>query len=223
MGETVLSVLKLPAGTDVAEMALFDVDAIPDLDLLDSEAIDQIAKTDRLIRFQTGGDGGYLLHLFLNESVPVEIKEFCIDDDVKTGTYRQVGSLIAFGGLESAHKKFIPNQFIRSDSAFAPGEYKFTAYRTEIPNDIVTAKIESALSQHEKRLMKVPVVIVLFGIILAMVAIGFGKPLMAAFVVLTGYVLVRKITKSLVYKKIKNKLREAQIDLPSMVVEMWSV
>jgi hypothetical protein len=223
MGETALSVLKLAAGTDVAEMALFDVDAIQDLDKLDSEAIDRIAKADRLIRFQTGGDGGYLLHLFLNESVPAEIKKFCVDDDVKKGTYKQFGTSIAFGGLESAHKTFMHNQFIRSDSSFSPGEYKFTAYRTEIPDDIVTAKIESILSQNEKLLMKVPVAIVLCAIILAMVAIGFGRPLIAAILVLTAYLLVRKVTKSLVYKQVKRKLREAQIDFPSMVIEMWSV
>lgn len=56
---------RLPAGTDVAEMALFDVDSLPQSQPPDGEGLDELATRKRLIRLPTDGDGDYLLHLYL--------------------------------------------------------------------------------------------------------------------------------------------------------------
>ncbi len=218
-----MSVLKFSAGTDVAEMALFDADAATDAEALDSEAVDQIANSGRLIRFPTGGDGGYLLHLFIDEHIPNELKEFCSEEDVRSGVYRQVGKSIAFGGLESVRKNFKPNQFIRSDSAFNPGEYKFTAYWTEIPNHIVSARIESSISPEERRLMKIPIATTLVAALFAAVLIGLGKQLFGAIALFAAYGVIRKLSGSQAYQRVKEKMCQAQLGFPNMVIEMWQV
>ena len=53
--------LILPGGTDVAEMALFSVDALPAQPPQPAE-LDALEAQGSLVRFPAGSDGGYLLH-----------------------------------------------------------------------------------------------------------------------------------------------------------------
>lgn len=110
-----MTTIYLPAGTDVAEMALFDVDAIPCKLPCDVEDFSELASLGQLIRFPTGADGGYLLHLFVDEPIPEDTKRYCRADDQLTGEFCTSEGRIAFGGLESAYAEFKHNANIRAD------------------------------------------------------------------------------------------------------------
>ena len=96
-----MTTLFLPAGTDVAEMALFDVDALPRLLPRDVEGFAHLTSQEQLVRFPTGADGGYLLHLFANEAVPAGTMRYCVADDKLTGAFYASKGRSAFGGMES--------------------------------------------------------------------------------------------------------------------------
>lgn len=110
-----MTTLCLPAGTDVAEMALFDVDALPQRLPQDVEDFASLVSHGQLIRFPVDGDGAYLLHLFANESIPAETMRYCHANDKLTGAIQISNGRIAFGGLESAYAEFQPNPNVRAD------------------------------------------------------------------------------------------------------------
>lgn len=130
--------LRLPGGTDVAEMALFDVDALPAA-RPDDSTVAALEASNRLVRFPTGGDGGYLLHLYVDEPIPAELQRYCLADDKLTGAFRTEQGNVAFGGIESTFVGFKPNRHIRADGAIPQGEYCYTAFHTEFPDELVVS------------------------------------------------------------------------------------
>lgn len=111
----------LPAGTDTAEMALFDPDLVPQSPPRTEEDFDDLITQGGFIRLPTDGDGGYLLHLYVDESPPTKIAQFCVAEDRLAGRFASAKGRISFGGVESAFREFKPNRFIRSDAEIAPG------------------------------------------------------------------------------------------------------
>ncbi len=95
--------LRLPGGTDVAEMALFDVDARPAARPDDATAA-ALEASHRLARFPTGGDGGYLLHLYVDEPIPAALQRCCLvargqpDSAERLRLNGRLGSKLPFAG-----------------------------------------------------------------------------------------------------------------------------
>jgi len=151
-----MTCLRLPGGTDAAEMALFDVDALSQSRPPMGEGLDELVTRARLVRLPTGGDGGYLLHLYVDERVPESILQYCLSEDKLTGQFATSEGRIAFGGVESTFKEFQPNRLIRSDGTIAPGSYCFTAYRTDIPDEVVSKVANVASTSAERWLDRAP-------------------------------------------------------------------
>ncbi|MBC3832052.1 hypothetical protein H8K33_11070 [Undibacterium amnicola] len=211
---------RLSAGTDIAEMALFDTEAIPRTHPLNEKGLHELEASKHLIRLPTGADGGYLLHLYINEFPPEKIMQYCLTDDKLTGEFSSLGGRIAFGGVESTFQEFKPNPLIRSDMVIPAGNYAYTAYRTDIPDEIVNEAIQVASTARERWLDRVPLMITLatFGIAFGFAA--FKNFLAAGIVLVLGHVSF-KFVKSLPDQGALAARREkAQEDFPSIVIEL---
>ena len=213
--------LRLPAGTDVAEMALFDTDALPPSSPAES-AVAALAASNQLVRFPTGSDGGYLLHLYVDESVPADLQRFCLAEDRLSGVFCTSQGNIAFGGLESTCTSFKPNRHIRSDGAIDPGEYSYNAFRTDFPDELIEEAVRVERTSGERWLSRAPVILVL-----AAMATGVGlavsqRFLFAGMVWLAGYFGVKWLVRIPTYRALEARRELAQLEFPSIVVEMRS-
>ena len=129
---------------------------------------------------------------------------------------------IAFGGVESAFQDFKPNSSIRSDAVIAPGSYAFTAYRTEIPDEVFAEATDVASTSTERWLDRAPLIVTLVSLGLA-IAFVLSKSFFAAGVVLVlGYLSFKVVKRLPAYKAVAARREEAELDFPSMVIEMRS-
>lgn len=214
---------RLPGGTDVSGMALFDVDALPVTRGQDEQVLQELALQGRLVPFPTDGDGGYLLHLFVNEAVPENIKQYCVTEDSVTGELYVANGRIAFGCVESAFQHFKPNPQIRSDAVVAPGRYRYVGYRTEIPEEIAEQSVRSDRTPAERWLGGASTIVILFSLCLSLVLLLRGQFFIAACVLVAAWIAVRTIKRHPAYIALAARLKEAQLDLPSIVVEMDAI
>ncbi len=72
------------AGTDAAMLVLFDRAALPDD--LDSRLrqdgpglLDRLSDEGRMFSLNTGADGAYLLHAFVDEAIPESLRPYLFD------------------------------------------------------------------------------------------------------------------------------------------------
>lgn len=217
-----MTTIYLPAGTDVAEMALFDVDAIPCKLPCDVEDFSLLVSQGRLIRFPTGADGGYLLHLFVDEPIPEYTKRYCRADEKLTGEFCTSEGRIAFGGLESAYAEFKHNANIRTDGTIEPGRYAYTAYKTEFPDELVMQAARVERTTGEWWLGRVPVfaTLVLFAIAFALAIARQFVP--AGVVLICGFLIVKWLQRLPSYQALVTRREQAQLAFPSIVIELQS-
>ena len=213
---------RLPAGTDVAEMALYDVDALPLSRPPNGEGLDELVSKGRLIRLPTDGDGGYLLHLYVDESPPEQVMQYCLAEDKLAGQFTTTGGRIAFGGVESAFKEFKPNRFIRTDAVIPAGSYAFTAYRTEIPDEVITEATQVASTSKERWLDKAPLMVALATLGLAFAFLVFKSFPTAGLVLVLGYISFKAVKRLPGQGALAARREEAQLDFPSIVIGMRS-
>lgn len=215
--------LILPGGTDVAEMAFFAVDAIPVDEPPTPEAIDVLLVAGHLIRMPTGGDGRYLLHAYVDEEIPPELMRYCLQDDPLRGQFRSNSGVVAFGGLESAFKSFKPNEFIRADGELPPANYEYVAYRAEYPDDMTTEeadKAKAALTPSERRLLTVPTLATLLGILAIVGSAVAQRFTLAVCIGVILYIAIRTLTKSARFKELRERLSEWESRFPSIVIHL---
>ncbi|RTL32717.1 MAG: hypothetical protein EKK49_10575 [Rhodocyclaceae bacterium] len=217
-----MTAICLPAGTDVAEMALFDVDALPRLLPRDVEGFAQLTVEERLVRFPTGADGGYLLHLFVNEAIPKDTERYCISADKLTGHFHTTEGRIAFGGMESAYAEFRPNANIRSDGLIAPGRYAYTAYRTEFPDESVAQALRVARTASERWLDRAPLLATLVLLAATVILITSQQFVPAGLVLLGGLVAIKWLRRLPGYRDLVARRELAQLAFPSIVIALRS-
>lgn len=213
---------RLPAGTDVAEMALFDVDALPHSKPPDAESLEELVAGESLVRLSTGADGGYLLHLHVDESPPEQVLRYCLAEDKLTGHFASSHGRIAFGGVESAFQTFKPNRLIRSDAVITPGRFSFTAYHTDIPDEVINQATRVDETPAERWLNRVPLITTLMSLGVAFTLATFGRSVIAGLVLLLGYVAFKTVKRLPAYKAVVARRNEAQLAFPSIVIEMRS-
>ena len=203
-------------------MALFDVGAIPKSSLPDRQSIDALVSEERLISLPTGGDGGYLLHLYVDEEVPEHVQRHYEADDRLMGHFTTADGRIAFGGAESAFADFPPNQYIRSDTTIEPGRYAYAAYKTEFPDDLVEKAIRVERSRLEWWARRAPMFSVLLAIALVPWLAATRYFIWAGLVAALCVVAYRWFRSRPMYRDIVTRQDEAQLDFPSIVIEMRS-
>ena len=128
--------LVLSGGTDVAEMAIFNIDGLKD-SCPNTSDIEAMEKRGQLMLYDTGADGAYLLNIYLDEEIPIEVFKYCKQEDKKIGILHLPNGRLGYGGSESMHNAFKPNSNIREDIDVPPGRYQVSAYRTEFPEELI--------------------------------------------------------------------------------------
>lgn len=214
---------RLPAGTDVAEVAFFDIDALLRSRSPNGEGLDVLVSRKRLIRLPTGGDGSYLLHLYVDESPPQQVMRYCLIEAKLAGQFTATRGRIAFGGIESTFQDFKPNRFIRSDAVIPAGSYAFTAYQTDIPDEVVTQAGQIASTPKERWLDRAPLMITLATLGLAFAFAVFKSLRAVGVVLLVGYFTFKGIKRLPGQGGLMALREEAQLDFPSFVIEMRSI
>ncbi len=212
--------LSLPAGTDVAEMALFDVDALPLSSAPNEPAIQALAESKHLIRLPTGADGEYLLYMFVDEPIPEDLLRFCITDDKLTGTFNTTRGNVAFGGLESTFSTFKPNPNIRSDANINPGEYSYTAFHTDFPKELVEEALRVEKTSGEYWLSRAPILLTRLTIAVGIMLSAFKQFLIVGVILLTGYIAIKWLCSTPAYQTLVARRAEANLQFPSIVIEM---
>ena len=217
-----MTMVCLPAGTDVAEMALFDVDALPRLLPRDTEDFAQLTSQEQLVRFPTGADGGYLLHLFANEAIPAATLRYCVADEKLSGDFYTSEGRIGFGGLESVYARFKPNPNIRSDGLIEPGRYAYTAYQTEFPDELVMQASRVERTTGERWLGRAPVIAAGVQCAIAFALAMAGQFVLAGVVFLGGFFVGKWLRRLPDYRALVERREQAQLAFPSIVVELRS-
>lgn len=223
-----MSRLILEGGTDVAEVALFSVDDLARTG--DSkESLAELEERERAIRLPTGGDGAFLLHLYVEESIPADVKEFCVESDALTSDFEALSGCIAFGGAESAFSDYKPNPNIRSDTRIPPGRYSATAFHTDYPDDLIEDAIESAIGANGVRKLDFAgrMIMIIVGLVLivpTLMIVLFRSPSLA-FVsalasVIGGALWYRTYTRTDDYKELTRRSAEIQQEYPSIVIRL---
>jgi hypothetical protein len=218
--------LIMPGGTDVAEMAFFAVDAMPVDEPPTLEGIEALVVAGHLIRMPTGGDGGYLLHAYVGEEIPNDLMRYCLKDDPLWGNFRSGGGVVAFGGLESAFKSFKPNGFIRADGELPSAHYEYVAYHTEYPDNLMTEeanRAKAALTPNERRLLSVPTLATLLGLLAIVAAAASQRFTFAVCIGVVLYFAVRALTKSARFKDLRSRRSEWERRFPSIVIQLKPV
>jgi hypothetical protein len=133
------------AGSDGASLLLFDPHTLPDQfdatkrDGDPTEILNDLHEQGRLFWINTGGDGGFLLHAFIDEEIPQDIQPYLRDPETSDHFSVQSGQVF-FMGAEYAFRND-PSAFQRypgmgSSFAVNNGTYRITLYRTEYPDGI---------------------------------------------------------------------------------------
>ena len=218
-----MTLYRLPAGTDIAEMALFDIDTLPHVQLRSSEAAEELVAQGRFIRLPTDGDGGYILHLYVDECPPKEVAQYYQADDTLSGTFTSTKGRIGFGGVESAFQAFEPNHYVRSDVDIPPGEYAFTAYKTDIPDAVIDPALRVEKTFTETWLSHAPLIITLLAIGIGLVLAARRQLIMVLPVIVARFFSIRAVKGLPTYRALVTRREEAELDFPSIVIEMRSI
>jgi len=213
--------LIMTGGTDVGEMAVFSVDALP-AGRPDATAIDALTGQGLLLRLPTGADGAYLLHVYLDEPVPDDVMRYCSAGDARHGRLSLPHGRLGFGGLESVFADFEPNEAIRSDGTLPAGEYQATAYKAAFPDALVTHAMRAAISPEAKKHLAVPVQIAVIALALMAVTIVLKAWLAATVVVLAAVGGLWLFYKHPTTQQLRDQARSIELRYPSIVVTLRS-
>ena len=213
--------LVLAGGTDVAEMALFDVDALV-RDRPDSDDIKNIETRGSALRFPTGADGGYLLHAYLDEPIPADLLKYCVAGDRKSAILTVSSGNIGFGGIESLYSTFKSNANIRADGKVVAGNYDVTAYRTEYPDQLIEDAVKSRIGSSGTRIEKLPGYIIPIALVSTIAAFFASGWLAALCAVLVGVTTLVVYFRTPLVRRISNARRDVEMGYPSIVVHMRS-
>lgn len=217
----------LEGGTDVAEVALFCTGNLF-ASCPNTEHIQKMEDDGALIRFPTGSDGGYLLHVHIDEPIEESILEHCNQEDLLKGRFSAECGNISFGGIESAYSEFKPNKNIRSDEQIAPGLYSYLAYHTEYPDGLIEDEIVNKIGESGMKHIERPGLIIGLNVALAIILtiIAFNTALYLLVLPLLVFFGVRKWLKSYInspkYLALESKKREVERKYPNIVVHLKS-
>jgi len=217
-----LAKFVLPGGTDVAEVALFSLDALRD-EAPDAEELVRLEGLAAIVRFPTGSDGGYLLHAYVDDIIPESVARYCDKSDRKTASISLPSGRVGFGGVESAFASYKPNSNIRSDASFPAGDYDVEAFHADFPYESIEREILERIGKRGMRLLSLPAYLIPMAILLVIAALVLKMWLTALTVVgVTVFGLKAFYFRSATIKRMREQKREVELQYPSIVVELRS-
>lgn len=148
------------AGTDAAALLLFDRAALPEefdarVKDVPIELFDELQAAGRVCYLEPGGDGGYLLHAYVDEPVPPALSRQA-REPIVIENFAVPSGEIHFTGAEYGFRD--DDSFLRKHPHMGhsfpvpPGTYRLTLYRTEYPEGELEGRFRGQVSPAEARL-----------------------------------------------------------------------
>lgn len=142
-------------GTDIAVVAFFDAAALPeDYDeqvKKDRMAVlEKLSHEGRLWYLETGADGGYLFHFYIEEVLPELIAKHSVEPKITKRFSVPRGEMWACGAEYVAlDPKRALAKFSHMGASFQipPGDCEITAWRTEWPEHFIENKIKERIGK----------------------------------------------------------------------------
>ncbi len=231
----------IETGTDGATLCFFDPAALPldfDSRMKDDpmEAFDTLAKDGRLWWQSTGSDGGYLFHIYVNEDLPEEIRQYARDPQttarflIPSGVVWCSGAEYAASNPElrcAATPRGGLGKYPQMGGKFEipSGEYSLSVWNMEWPEDYVEEKVRTAIGPGASRREAVlgPICgFLFFGGSISLIALVFSLSrkwwawMLAAGAVATGLLIGKWLEKSPAGKAKK----ALELGYPSFAVEL---
>jgi hypothetical protein len=215
--------IALPGGTDVAEMALFSIDALSGEGCPDPATLASMEAQNFVMRFPTGSDGGYLLHVYLDEAIPEEVMRYCVLDDALKGRLKIEHGRLGFGGSESLYANFESNSSIRTDARVPPGEYDVIAYHTEYPDELIEAAVKAKIGEKASKFLALPGYVIAVTVLFAAIAIVTQAWYLAVSIAGAAFFGLRFLFfNNDRIKLLQEQKQSVELSYPSIVVQMLS-
>jgi hypothetical protein len=220
-------------GTDVAQLVVFDPAVLPDAydrqSTQQTEILRALHDAERVFCFETGSDGGYLFHVFVDEPIPEYLEPFLREPrtrsnfDAPSGRIFFSGSEYAFRSDDSRLRK---HPHMGGHIEVSPGRYSLTMFRTEYPDEMMEDELRRKVDPRAFRLHQNMGCFIGMALLAAVVAIGtlflLGTSVMSLFAVSVAglFVAVPFIIPQLpTYRKTDRIWQDIQRQYPSLVAK----
>jgi hypothetical protein len=242
----------IATGTDAASVCLFDPSALPDdfderVQEGPIEMLEQLAAQGRLWWCNTGGDGGYLFHVYADADVPDEVRPYLRDPHHAERFQIPSGTLWACGAEYVARDPVRGNanspkgglgkfSHMGGPCAVVAGDYAMTAWRAEWPQGLVERELEKQLGSSTAKAgnrLGVSTGVVLFAAFgLSIVTLGLTIGALRNFrerlgelaiwwtVLIALWAVAVRLMKAMTRQENNPLRREAEHRFPSIVVQL---
>jgi len=221
------------AGTDAASLLLFDPSALPEeFDAANAggdptEILSALNDQGRLFWINTDGDGGYLLHAFVDEQPAAELRQY-LSDPQTSDQFTVNSGRIFFTGAEYGFRN--DDSRLRSYPAMGGsfpaenGTYSITVYRAEYPDGLHDERFRQQATPAQQRIhrtysaLMVAAVLAVIAAIVGLFAVSwltwFKYFVPAALVAIGLTMLVSRLS---IFKTAEKIWQTVNHELPSIV------
>jgi len=225
------------AGTDGAIVALWDPEALPEgfddryrheslelLELLQSEG--------KLFWTETGSDGAFLLHLFVDQAAPDHLAPY-LQDPVEIPAFQVPGGTLWFAGAEYVYR--VEGELLRAHPHMGTrmelpaGVYRACFRRCEYPDDFIEDQVRSRLGNDAYRFRDASgglIAAATFVSLAGIIALIFSRfaPWSIGIIAVGAllWVAVAKLSRSDRYREVGRRSEEIEREFPSMIAELRS-
>jgi hypothetical protein len=142
------------AGTDAALLLIFDPGALPgDFDSRAKwdpiEILKTLTEQGRAYLINTSADGGYLLHVYVDEPLPEAMQQHAKDPET-VGTFSAPTGKLYFTGAEYAFREDDAplRKYPGMGGSFLvpPGDYRLTVFNMDYPEDLAEDRLREQVS-----------------------------------------------------------------------------
>ena len=219
-----MSRLVLAGGTDVAEMAFFSCDKLPEK--VDDSTLEVLVERGSAIRLRAGPDGPYLLHVYVDEAPPPEFKAWLDTSDKLESDFESASGRVGFGGVESACRDFEPNPAIRNDADIPPGRYRAVAFHTDYPDERLDEQVEARIGKAGADKLRRPGNIFIGAalLVVSMIIMGVADTPWyfagAAIVAAAAWAAIWSIRGTVEFRDLEQAKRDVEQRFPSTVITL---
>jgi hypothetical protein len=179
----------LQTATDVASLCFFDPAALPK----DFDAETICATEDGKLAFMekgllwctdTGADGGYLFHFYVDEDIPERIRQHSLDP-IRMESFKVPSGVIwacgaEYASIDPGEKSLKKFPHMGQNFSLQTGEYALEAWRTEWPDGMIEDEIRKRCGKGDSKRMRMlgPIAGAIFvvGAVLAFVMVLLTLP-----------------------------------------------
>ena len=140
---------EVPTGTDVAALSAGDPSLLESLRRSSLKAYPseraRAIEAGALWHAETGDDGDYLFHVFVDEEPPISLVQY-LEDPVTMDVIHVPSGKLRIAGDEyfGGHLSLDDYPHMGGEIELAPGDYSITAWRTEYPDGLLEKEFEQA-------------------------------------------------------------------------------